>query len=855
MSKVPPKTLIRLFRWYCDPFSVDDIEGDLLERYERHYQHRRFPNWLLTRDIILLFRPGIIRSFEGHQKLNYYGMFKNNVKMAFRSFIREKSFTAINVLGLTCGLWCAMMTMIWVEDELKFDRFHANSNQLHRLLMNFEWQGETFTEEASAYPAGDALKAQLPEVLERVRYNFPEQFTLIIDDELQESEVAAADSNFFDLFSFNVIEGNRTTCLNQPQNVVISKEMAERHFPDQSAVGQIIIMKQGKNEVSFTVSAVVDIPYHSSMQFDAIVPLEVILSFQDGYQNWGNPYFATYLKLESNIDMASFHRRANEIAAANDAWYNLFAQPFQDQRLHDNFKNGQPDGGKINLLIMFALVALCSVLIASFNYINLATAKALRRTKEIGLRKVIGAKKWNLMAQFLTESSILVTISSILALVLSSVSIPFFNELVYKEISIDFGNPQLYFFLGTIFVMTVLLSGVYPAIFLASFNPFHALKSILPSKGFQPVLRKVLVGFQFITSIVLVSSAFVVSQQLKYFTTKDLGFEKDQVVYLELDQNTFDKHDVVKSSLLAHSGVEAVGFSNHDFIGPSIGYTGDVRWRLHTDDTEIFFGIHEVDVELTSLLGMELLSGNTFNKSLSDGSKEFLINETAALALGFDNPIGESLSFWGKQGEIVGVIKDFHVATLHSKIQPVIMINKPTGRFVFIKSQPNQLNEVVAHVIRVHEGLSTLPVKYNFLDRRIEASYEGEITLQKLTGYSSLLATLISMLGLLGLATYSCQRRIKEIGIRKVLGSDTWQLVQLLTKDFTIIIFFSLLVGAPFAYYAINNWLEGFAYRITVTWWPFILAGLLAMILTWLIVGSQTIRVANINPSRSLRNE
>lgn len=855
MSKSPPKFPFRLLRWFCDPDMVEDIEGDLLERYERHYQNRKFPNGLLLRDIILLFRPGIVRSFEGYQKLNAYGMFKNNLKMAFRSFKREKAFTVINVTGLTCGLWCALMTMIWIQDELKFDRFHADGAQLHRLLMNFEWQGEMHTEEQSAYPVGDVLKEQLPEVLERTRYNFPERFTLVINDEIRDSDVAAADPNFLSLFSFPVIEGNPSTCLDQPQNVVISKVLAESYFPDQSALGQTIIMREGIHELSFSVSAVIDIPYHSSMQFDVIIPLEVILSFQNGYDNWGNTYFGTYLKLAAHTDMDAFHKKTNEIAATNDAWYTLMAQPFQDQRLYDSFKNGQPSGGRINTLVMFALVALCAILIASFNYINLSTAKALRRTKEIGLRKIIGARKSNLIAQFLVESSILVIVSSGLALMLCSVSIPFFNALVYKQMVVDYTDPQIYLFLGVMLFMTVLLAGIYPAVFLASFNPFHALKNLLPSKGFQPFLRKVLVGFQFTTSIVLVSAAFVVSQQLKYFTSKDLGFDKEQMLYIELDQNTFDKYDVVKSALLAHSAVAGVASSNHDFVGAGMGYTSDVWWRLHSEDQDIFFGIQEVDPGFAALTGMELVSGRYFNSELSDGSKEFLINETAAMAMGFENPIGERLSFWDLQGEIVGVIKDFHVTTLHNKIQPVVMMNKPNGTYVFIKAKPNQLSEVVAHVIEVHEELSSLPIQFNFLDRRIASSYEQEITLQKLTGYSAMLALLISLLGLLGLATYSCQRRIKEIGIRKVLGSDTWQLILLLTKDFTAIILLSILAGVPIAYFGVNDWLENYAYRIDVSWWPFLLAGLLAMFLTWLIVGSQTVKVARINPADSLRDE
>ncbi|MDW3193381.1 MAG: ABC transporter permease [Cytophagales bacterium] len=855
MSKTPPKFPFRLFRLYCDPDIVDDIEGDLLERFERHYQHRKFAKWLLAKDVLLLFRPGIIRSFEGYQQLNYYGMFKNNVKMAFRSFRREKAFTAINVIGLTFGLWCALMTMIWIQDELKFDRFHASGDQLHRLLMNFEWQGEMHTEEASAYPTGDVFKEQLPEVLERTRYNFPERFTLVLNEETRESNVAAADPNFFELFSFPVIEGNPSSCLDQPQNVVISKAIADNHFPGKSAIGQTIIMQEGVHEISFTVTAVVDVPYHSSMQFDAMIPLEVILSFQNGYDNWGNTYFATYLKLAPGSNMEAFHAKANEIAVANDAWYTLMAQPFQDQRLYDSFQNGAPSGGKINTLIMFALVALCSILIASFNYINLATAKALRRTREIGLRKIIGANKSNLIWQFLIESSILVIMASFLALVLCSVSIPFFNALVYKQITIDFSDPMIYLFLGVMFVLTVVLSGIYPAVFLASFNPFNALKNLMPKKGFQPILRKALVGFQFTISIVLVSAAFVVSQQMKYFTSKELGFDKEQIVYLELDQSTFDKYEVIKSKLLAHSGVAGVASSNHDFVGAGIGFTSDVRWRLLDAEEQIFFGIQEVDAGFASLTGMELVSGRYFNTELSDGSREFLINETAVKAMGFENPIGERLSFWDRQGEIVGVVKDFHVTTLHDKIQPVILMNKPNGTYVFVKAKPNQLNEVVDHLIDVHEELSGFPIQYNFLDRRIANSYEQEMTLQKLTSYSSMLALMISLLGLFGLATYACQRRMKEIGIRKVLGSDTWQLIVLLTKDFTMIIVLALLVGAPIAYFSVNDWLENFAYRINISWWPFALSGLLAMILTWLIVGSQTMRAASVNPVRSLRDE
>lgn len=857
MNRQTPKWPLRLLRLFCDPYIVDDVEGDLIERYQRKYIHRKYPNWLLTRDVVMLFRPGIIRSLKGHQKLNFYDMMTNHIKIAFRSFGREKVFTAINILGLTLGISSTLITALWAQDEWKFDRFHTMEDQLYRLLINFEWSGELLTDEGTAYPTGDTFVEEFPEVLDRTRFSTAEKQLFSINEQLVEQELAGADANFFELFSYPIIAGNRATCLDQTRKIAISQKMASRFYPDGGAVGQTIELRYQDLKIPFTVTAIFDIPHHSSVQFDALIPLEDILAFSSGYQNWGNTFFNTYLKVEPTAQISSLEKKMNKLISEKDGvWYTMMMQKYVDQHLYSDFENGEVDGGVIDSIRMFSLAALCTLLIACFNYINLTTAKALKRSKEVGLRKVIGATRSNLFGQFITESGMIVVASALLALIVCQLSLPFFNIVLDKQIAIDFYDWPIYSLLVGLVLVITILSGIYPASMLASFNPFHSLKKTLPGSSGRQVARKVLVGFQFSISIILISASWVIYQQIEYFSEKDLGFDKEQVVYLELNEETGRNYKAIKSTLLNHSAVQSVSSSSHDFVGPGIGFTGDVDWRLKKEENQIFIGIHHVDDGLPELLNMKFVNGQGFTSELiSDSTQQFLINETAAKALGFENPLGETLAFWGMKGEIVGVLKDFNFATLHSAIQPIILMTSQQAEFVFVKSHPGRLKETVSHLVEVHESFSDLPVKVHFLDRRIEESYDGEATTQKLISISSPLATIISLMGLFGLATYACQRRIKEIGIRKVLGSSVGQLIILFSKEFTTIVGIAIMIGTPIAYFTMQSWLDNYAYRIDLKWWPFALVGLLAVILALLTVGSQTYRAASANPASALRDE
>ena len=850
MNKRPPKYPLRFFRWFCNPEYVDDIQGDLMEQFEKNPSRIRF-----TVEVLKLLRPSLIKPASGGEKLNYYGMLKNNFKIALRTFKREKAFTFINILGLTCGMLSAMLITLWMQDEWKYDRFHENGDNIYRIIKNFEMNNEVVTDEGVAYRVGPAFKDQFPEVLESVRYTFPDNVVTGIDGKISEQLLAAADPNFFQVFSYPMVEGSAKDCLTEAGQIVISLQVAKNYFPNKSAIGEIIEVREGSDSVAFVISGVFEIPTHSTFQTDFIITMDAYTQLISGYDNWGNTFFDNALVLRENVDISHLQVKMTKLAEDNDAWYSILLQPYQDQYLYSSFKNGKVDGGRIDSVKLFGFAALCAILIACFNYINLTTARSSKRTKEIGIRKIVGARKITLISQFLTESSLLVALSCILAIVLCQLALPLFNSLTLKSIFIDFKSLDTYLFVFGLGTSIVIFSGMYPAFLLSSFNPYKALKKVIPKDGFQYFLRKGLVVLQFSITLIIASASIVVHQQFKYFTEKDLGFDIEQVLYLELDEDSYTNVETIKDQLLQHSSILSVSGSSHDFVGPSIGFTGDVQWRLKDDQNGNFFGIHDVDANLLDMLNMKLATGRGFNPELSSDSTQYIINETAALALGFDQPIGEKLSFWGDHGEIIGVVKDFHFTTFHNSIMPVILRNKPTDSFLFFKSEPNKLKEAVDYVASTHEKFSNFPPKIHFMNQRLEENYHAELTIQKLTGYCSILALIVSSLGLLGLATYSCELRTKEIGIRKVLGGDRLHLVMMLSKEFTSLVLIAIIIGLPIAFYLLDGWLDNYSYRIDMKWWPYVLTGVSSLVISWITVGSQTLKVTSINPSETLRDE
>ncbi|MDN5211763.1 ABC transporter permease [Fulvivirgaceae bacterium BMA12] len=860
---IPPKIPHRFFRWYCHPDYREDIEGDLLERFERNARGKgiKAANWRFFKDVMRLFRPGIIRPVKENIQLNYFGMLSNNLKTAFRIFKFEKFFTAINVIGLTVGIWCSILITLWVQYEFDFDRFHRKGDQLFRVWKNDILENKKVkTMPLTAYPIGDALVEEIPEILNRVRCSEVEPLVLSMQDRFVKQDVMATDPNFFQIFSFPLKEGNAESCLQDLSSIVISESLAKNHFNSESALGKIISIHEGPHSFDFKVTGVFyDIPENSSLQFDAILPVDNYLQFWTYPERWGNSWLFTYVILDKSADMQEINNKIKELPKRKgDAdWFTLMLQPYADQYLYSRIENGQVSGGRIDYVVMFSLIAVFTLLIACFNFINLTTARSARRSREIGIRKVTGAHKGILIAQFLTESALLVFTSMITAILLTQISLPFFNEITAKTIAIDYFDTNFYLFLLLIAAITLLLSGIYPAVFLASFHAVSALKGKLKKSSARVLLRRGLVTFQFGLAVTLIAATLVVFLQLTYIQNKDLGLDKENIIYMPMDFKTAPHYQSIKSELLEHTSIHGVSASDGDFRS-TLGTSSDPKWKNKDSSGKLKknFAILDIDFGLLELLDIKIEQGRSFSSDFSTDSMHFVINEEAAEVMDLEHPVGEDLEFWGVRGKIVGVTKNFHFASLHERIAPIILRCKPTSStLLYIKTKPGKTAQAISHLEKIHNKFSDVPFVYHFLDETLEQGYQGEMATQKLAGYFSLLAIVISCLGLLGLASYSAEQRTKELAIRKVMGAGAVNIIRLLLNEYFLLILIGFAIGLPVAYHWSNTWLNSFAYKVQLGWWIFAVPGVFVLSIALLTVGKLSLKTAQINPANSLKNE
>ncbi len=777
-------------------------------------------------------------------------MLKNHLNVALRIFQREKGFTIINVLGLALGMWCTIMIALWIQDEYKYDRFHENGDHIYQVRAQHKTtDGEPTIWESTGYPIGQALIDHVPEVVNKVRYGHPEAVSVRIAEQLTEVKVAAGDPSYFQVFSFPLIRGTAEDCLTELRNVVISDELSAAYFGDKDPTGESFSLLTGGQEIEFTVSGVFQkMPRQSTMQFDVMLPLDNFLAFQAHPESWGNAWVFTYVLLDDEAHVSEVNDKIRDMpeTLGGTDYFTLRLDKFQDRYL----------AGGMDQVIMFSIIAALTLLIACFNFINLTTARSGKRSREIGVKKVLGAGKGMLISQFLLESGLLVVGSLIFALILVHSTLPAFSQFVSKDISVNFSDPMFYSLLLCIGILTVIFSAIYPAVFLASFHAVSALKGRL-SKNIGPaMLRKGLVIFQFSMAVFLMAGAMIVHKQLVYLQDKDLGLNKKNVVYVPLNVQTKKHYQVLKSELQKHSSIQSVSSSNSNFFG-SNGRTSDVKWATRDPDKQHWMGIQAVDFGMAEMLDLQLVQGRFFSEKFSSDTLNYMVNEKAVETMGLANPIGEVLEFWGdKGGKIVGVVKDFHYESLYSSIAPVIIRCRPSETdWLYIKSQPGMTLEALNHLEAMHDQFSEFPLTYHFLDEALENGYEQEITTRKLSGALSSLAIFIACLGLLGLTAYSLQRRVKEVAIRKILGAGVISLLNLLSKEHFKLVAIGLAIGIPMAIYWSQLWLEDYAYRIETPWWLYALPGVMFTIITFITISRISLKTVNANPVDYLRDE
>lgn len=870
MKSSPPKLFLRFFRWYCHHDYQEDIEGDLLERFEGKLEIKglRAARWRFIKDVILLFRPGIIRSLQLVYQTNTAAMFRHNFLLTFRNFNRYRSSFLINLTGLSTGLACFLLIYLWAYDELSYDKFHEHDKQLYQAMLHHESSGSITTGSGTQAMLAKAMAEEIPEVELAVEDSDPmwfgDNFTLSEGETNFKARGKYAGEAYFQMFSFGIIQGEKSKVLSDKKSIVISESLARKIFKtSEDVVGKFIDWNYRNFKGSVSISGVFkDIPSNSSDRFDFVLPYE-LLKDRIGEESihWGNFNAITHVLLKEGTDVTALNAKIKNFIKKKSerSKASLFVRPFSDRYLYDTYENGVQAGGRIEYIKLLSIVAIFILFIACINFMNLSTARASRRVKEVGVKKTIGASRTALVFQYLSESTLLVFISIIVSLVIVVLLLPQFNSITGKDLSLPLSLEWIMIILG-ISLITGLLSGSYPALYLSGFNPISVLKGKLNTSVGEMWARKGLVVFQFSVSVILIVSVMVVYYQIDYVQTKNLGYKRDNVIIFPNEGAAIAHPDVFMDKLKEIPGVIDCAGSAHTFTEASGAATSGIGWEWKDPEEQVWFALATVYYGVTETLGMEMKSGRSFSRKFGAEESNVLFNERAIEAMGFtdDEPIGKTVNVWGKEKTIVGVVKDFHFQSMHEEVQPMLFrFNKEQSiRNFMVKIETGTERETLSRIESFYHKFNPgYALQFKFMDQMYQAQYVAEQRISVISRYFAGIAIVISCLGLFGLAAFTVERRLKEVGIRKILGSGSLSIIYMLSKDFSKMVCSAIIVALPISYIITKKWLDGFAYRIDLEWWFFIGAGLVALLIAWLTVGIQTIKGARIKPVDCLRDE
>ncbi len=797
-------------------------------------------------------------------------MLKNYLKIALRNLWRNKAFSAINIFGLAIGIACAALIFLWVEDEMQFDQFNTKKNRLYYLRTNQKYDAYTFTHGSSSGLVGPAMQAEIPGIANTCRTT--EGLTSLLfstNDKPVYASGKYVEASLFKMFTLPFVQGNPNTAFAQLHSVVITEKTAKKFFGDEkNAVGKTLRVD---NSQDYVVSGVLkDIPANSSLQFEWLSPFEIYYQKSPWAHEWANSTLSTYVELHAEANPQKINKQLyNFIQKRVPASINHpFLFNMNDWHLYDQFDNGkQTGGGQIQYVHLFSLIALIILLIACINFMNLSTARSEKRSKEVGVRKVLGAGKNRLIGQFMSEALLMAVIACTAAVFIVVLVMPLFNTVVQKQLSPGLDNPVHIAALFAIVIICALVAGSYPSLYLSSFNPVYVLKGVKLKGGSAAFIRKGLVVAQFTISIVLIISTILIYQQIKHIKSRQLGFKKDNLLEVSVQGDMARHFEVIKQNLVNTNVVENAALSDHETIYGG-NNTDALSWAGKAPGSKILVSGRNVSPGFFATSGLHIIEGRDFQASDSlheDGSSKainVLITETLAKLMGAESPIGKILFNDGDPSTkltVVGVVNDYVYGNMYGKPDPVVFISLPpkyaTVLYVRIKPQSNTAGALTRIEAVVKKSNPGYPFRYRFVDDQFNQMFLSEVLISKLSRVFAGLAIVISCLGLFGLAAYTAERRTKEIGIRKVLGASIASITSLLSKDFLKLVILSCLVAFPIAWWMMNDWLQTYQYRITISWWIFIIAGFLAIIIALFTVSFQAIKAAIANPVKSLRTE
>ncbi|RDC65545.1 ABC transporter permease [Adhaeribacter pallidiroseus] len=782
----------------------------------------------------------------------------NYFKIAGRTLLRQKGFSFLNITGLSLGLATSLLILLWVVDELQFDGFHKRIDRLYVVLhhLNFT-NGEIRTGPDTQGLLAPALKENFPEIVDATRVSFAQERILKIGEKAFKEQGHFADPNFFKIFSFPLLIGDAKTVLQDISSIVISQSFAQKHFGNvPQALGKVI---QIGDADKFVVSGVFrDVPKNSSLQFEYVLPFEVLFQNNHWLRDWGASSIQTFVLLHDNAGANAVSSKIENFVKkqAKASISTLMLQPLKQFYLYNKFENGQPAGGRIVYVRLFSVVAIFILLIACINFMNLATARSAQRAKEVGVRKVIGASRTSLISQLLTESFLLALVSMVIALAVVTYALPFFNQLTGKSICLPFTNPAFFLTVISITLFTSLLAGSYPALFLSAFQSVQVLKGTIKVSAGARFLRQGLVVFQFVLSTGLIVSTGVVYRQIQYMKNKNLGLNQENLIYFQGTGGVLNHFEAYRTELLAQPGISKVAQSSQELLG-SVTTSQSLNWEGKNPRDIISFQVIQADADFIPTMGAKLKEGRNFSPHLATDSLSYIVNEEALKIMGLPHPVGQKLSFQGKEGKIIGLVQDFHVSSLHDPIMPVLITLRPQeARMIYVRTRSGQAPQAIASLQKLHlQFESATPFEYHFLDQSCERIYRHDRLVSKLATGFAFISIFISCLGLFGLVTFTVQQRTKEIGIRKVLGASVRLIVALLSKDFLKLVLLANIIAWPLAGWAMHQWLQDFAYRTNLGWEIFALAGATTVFIALLTISLQAIKAAVANPINALRSE
>ncbi len=785
-------------------------------------------------------------------------MIKNYLLIAFRNILRNKLFSGVNILGLAFGICSALLIFLWVNDELEYDHFHANIDRVYRVMENQQYtDGRRYTFSSTPGPMAPFIKDKFPEIEKASRFTWDVTNLFQLDDKSFYETGRYVDPDFLDMFSFPLIKGDPKG-FKEKYGIIITEKLAKKYFGEEDPIGKTLLLN---TKSSFVITGVMkDVPKNSSIQFDYLLNFQFFWDEnKEWLDEWGNNNIRTFIMLASGTNVADFSEKLkHEIKEHEDETnVELFIQNHGESYLYGDFENGVQSGGRIENVRIFFIVAAFVLIIACINFMNLSTAQATKRAKEVGLRKVIGAVPAQLFRQFMGESFVTVAIGAVIAVLFAILLIPIFNNITGKALSLNLLDERVILILLIIVIFTGFAAGCYPALFISDFKPVQVLKGQLKSGHSAATFRKTLVVIQFSLSIILIISTTVVFRQMTFMQNQDIGFVRDNVFYAWMDGDVGKKYETFRARLLVEPGVENVTASGQ--LPISIGNsTSNLQWEGKDPNGRILFTNMDVDYEFIESLKMQMVEGRGFERSRISDTANYIVNQKAAEKFGFkDGTADHDLTMWEGKGKIVGVVKDFNFGSLHSEVDPLVIRLKPDNvSCLLVRIKEGETSEALKSTEKLwREYAPGYPFKYSFLNQDWEEFYKAEAQQGKVFNTLAILSIFISCLGLFGLSAFSAERRTKELGIRKALGASVPGLVRLMGKEFTVLVITAACIGCPIGYYMMKLWLEKFAYHIDVGALTLVLAAIVCLVISLLTISYHSIRVAASDPVKSLRYE